>query len=273
MGFLLVMKAEVVRALIIMRRYWFATIMGMAIGYAMLLMLVGGFMMAGDKVTGMMDGQQATTWAFRFIVGMLAFSVVGMYTQGLQGMARTGELEQVSMSPHGLVTLFLARSAVSVCTSIPSLAIILSLLAVTLKGTLHFAPFHTVVLLALTYTNLIGFGFMVGGLVLIFKQVGQIAMLLRLAMMGLAFVASEQVETWTPALRWAAHALPITDAVICLNHVIIRGQELDGRHVSVFAHPSFYFLIINALFWTSLGILCFRTMESYSRRKGTLGVY
>ena len=267
------MKAEVVRALIIMRRYWFATVMGMVLGYGMLLVLVLGFMGNSESVDKFVQGQQATKGALGFIIGMFAFGIVGMFTQGLQGMARTGELEQVSMSPHGLVTIFLGRSTVSALTSIPSLAIILSMLAFTLKGTLHAAPIPTVVLLALTYINLIGFGFMVGGLVLIFKQVGQIAMLLRLAMMGLAVVASENVRDWPAIAQWLAHALPVTDAAIALKYVLINGQMVDGQYQSVFAHSSFFFLIVNGALWTSVGIACFRTMESYSRRKGTLGVY
>ena len=43
MSFLLVMKAEIVRSFIIMRRYWFRTITGMVIGYGMLMVLIAGF--------------------------------------------------------------------------------------------------------------------------------------------------------------------------------------------------------------------------------------
>jgi len=266
MGFFLVLKAEIVRGMIVMRRYWFASLTGIFIGYGMLLMLIQALMYGRGHIEDM--AEQAVDGGLGFIIGIFAFGIVGLFTQGLQGMARTGELEQVCMSPHGLVTNFLARSLVAAVSSIVSLSIIIALIAWSVEGTLHFAPLPTVLLLALTYLNLIGFGFMVGGLVLIFKQTGQIAMIIRLAMIGLAFPAQESLEGWPISLRVIVHVLPVTNASICLKEVLI-----DGAGWAVFENYAFYFLILSCLLWTTLGIACFRYMENWSRDKGTLGAY
>ncbi len=266
MGFFLVMKAEVVRTLIIMRRYWFATIIGILVGYGFLMMLISAFMTNSGRFKELTD--EALSSVLGFIVGMFAFGIVGLFSQGLQGMARTGQLEQVCTSPHGLVTNFLARSFVSAVTSIFSLSIVLFLVTVTLKGKITATPGPTVALLFLTYCNLIGFGFMVGGLVLVFKQVGQIAMLLRMGLFALAIIAGKEIVNWPSLLRWIAHALPITDASICLKLVLI-----DGLGYRVFVQPSFLFLIINCALWTVIGISLFKLMENWSRAKGTLGAY
>jgi hypothetical protein len=294
MGFFLVMKAELARNFIIMRRYWFRTVTGMIIGYAMLLMLVLGFMhtgqAVGDMATKLSDAETATNWALGFIVGMFAFGVVGMFTQGLQEMAQSGQLEQLCMSPHGLVTNFMARSAVGSVSNIVTSAIMVWLIAKSVGGTLHADFTPTVVLLALTFANLIGFGFMVGGLVLVFKQTGQIAVLIRMALFALAVLATDKVNTWILPLRLLAHALPITDATICLKYVLVQGQVkpvldalgkpiLDAAGIpvaqfaSVYAHPSFFLLLVSCILWTVLGITCFRLMEDWSRDKGTLGAY
>lgn len=295
LGFLLILKAELVRAFIIMRRYWFAAIIGLVMGYGTLLALVYGLMFASESaaVTDMAD--KMISGVLGFLIGIFAFGIVGMFTQGLQGMARTGELEQVCLSPFGLVTNFLARSFVSAVNSILSSTILLVLVAMTVgRQSLHVAPVETIVLLFLTYINLIGFGFMVGGLVLIFKQVGQIAMIIRFAMLGLAIFA-ERIYTYgvPQALQWFAHALPITDATICLKYTLIQGQkavQLTGPqdmksclmdssfepvyiHSSVFLQDHFYFLIASCVVWLMVGITCFRWMENYSRDKGTLGAY
>ena len=270
MGFFLVLKAEVVRGLIIMRRYWFATPTGLIISYGFLMLLILAFvsnpqMLAAysesifDKVVG-------------FLVGMLAMGLVGMFTQGLQGMARTGELEQVCMSPHGLVTNFLARSLVAAVMSILTYTILLSLLAASLEGGIYWDPFATVVVLALTYLNLIGFGFMVGGLVLVFKQTGQVAMLIRLVLLMIA-IGSEQIQRFPVWFRALAHCIPITDAAISLKYVLVKGQEIGGTYRSVYMQPNFYFLILNCIVWTFIGIVCFRILENWSRDKGTLGAY
>ncbi|HEO71317.1 MAG TPA: hypothetical protein ENN80_08640, partial [Candidatus Hydrogenedentes bacterium] len=197
MSFFLVVKAELVRNFIIMRRYWFRTLTGMIIGYGFLVMLIVGFVNRSDAVNEQMAEKlgegNATNWALGFIIGMFAFGIVGMFSQGLQQMAQNGQLEQLCMSPHGLVTNFLARCCVGSISSILSSAVMLWLISVTFRDTLHatgpnFVP--TLVLLVLTFANLLGFGFMVGGLVLVFKQTGQVAIMIRMALFALAIGAT-----------------------------------------------------------------------------------
>ena len=265
MGFFLVMKAELVRAFIIMRRYWFATVMGMIVGYGMLIGLIFGFR------SGTVDGQWATDQtekALGFVVGIFAFGIVGMFSQGLQGMARTGELEQVCMSPHGLITNFLARSFVNSVVSIVTWTIMLVFVSMTLNSDLHADPIPVFILLLLTYLNLIGFGFMVGGLTLVFKQIGQATLLIRMGMIAIAFAANPSWYDLPAIIMGAAHVIPITDASICLKLVLI-----EGLGAGVFTHPSFFFLLVNVVLWTTLGIACFKYMENWSRDKGTLGAY
>ena len=292
MGFFLVLKAELVRSFIIMRRYWFATLTGIVMGYGTLMMLIVAFMSNTDQVQEFADNTVGRVLGF--IIGLFAFGIVGMFSQGLSNMSRTGELEQLYMSPHGLITNFLARSFVGSITTIISSTILLTMIAYTVKGRLHPDPLPTIILLSLTYLNLIGFGFMVGGVVLIVKQTGQLAIMVRFVLMGVAIVASEAIDTWRHGLlnvvRWMAHFLPITDAAICFKYVLIRNQMmpklndageamLDAAgapllyHMSVFQHSSFYFLLLNCAIWTFVGMLCFRLMEDWARDKGTLGAY
>lgn len=314
MGFLLVMKAEIVRSWIIMRRYWFRTLTGIIVGYGMLMILIIGFMSkgcqpesttppeAGQETTAAADnagetddtnvalpGQtdmrsdlvsdpsKATEYVLGFIIGLFAFGIVGLFTQGLQGMARTGVLEQLCLSPHGLVTNFLARSVVGGVNSIVSSAIMLLLIAWSLQGALYWDWFAVPLLLALTFTNLLGFGFMVGGLVLVFKQTGQVAIILRLILMGLALFVTEDLLQGNAAMSLFLHILPVTDAAICLKYVLIQGQGLatTGEFLPVYQHPThaFWWLLFNCALWTSIGIACFKIMENHSRHKGTLGAY
>jgi len=278
MGFLLVMKAEIVRSLIIMRRYWFRTVTGIVLGYGMLMVLIAGFMYSRTSIEGSIDQfadpTAATNFVLGFIIGMYAFGVVGMFSQGIQSMAGTGILEQLCMSPHGLVANFMARTAVGSVTMVFSSGIMVWLVSLSVGGRLYFDPVAVLVLLALTFVNLLGFGFMVGGLVLVFKQVGQVAVLIRMVLFGLAMFAQESVLEKSIAVAGVMHALPITDAAICLKYVLIRDQgRVDGVYASVFMHPCFYWLLVSCVAWTVVGVLCFRMMEDHSRTKGTLGAY
>jgi len=282
MSFFLVVKAEIVRAMITMRRYWFKTLTGLVIGYGMLLVLIAGFMVSRDEVSNQMasrfgDSEQATNFVLGFIIGMFAFGIVGMFTQGLQGMASTGVLEQLCLSPHGLVTNFLARSTVAAITSIFSSAIMVWLVTITVGGTLHFDPPAVVVLMLLTFINLLGFGFMMGGLVLVFKQVGQVAILIRMGLFALAIFAKEELLERGWAMAAFVHALPVTDAAILLKWVLISNQGIVGdnydNYRSIYQHPSMFFLILNCVGWAVVGISLFKAMENWSRSKGTLGNY
>lgn len=287
MGFFLVMKAELVRSWIIMRRYCFRTLMGMFISYGMLMVLVVGFMYSQNSdpsgtgaptvveqgkvgMLGLMakDGEKATNYVLGFIIGVFAFGVVGMFSQGLQDMAGSGVLEQLCMSPHGLVTNFLARSMVGSVMTILSSSLMVWLISLSVGGALHFSFVPVFVLLALTFCNLLGFGFMVGGLVLVFKQVGQVAILLRIMLFALAVFANEELLRRGWILAGVMHALPITDAAICLRLVLMKDLGYG-----VFTHPCFFWLAASCVFWTLLGTTSFRYLEDWSRSKGTLGTY
>jgi ABC-2 type transport system permease protein len=278
MGFFLVLKAEMVRSLIILRRYWFATLVGLFIGYSMLATIAYAFINNRDAVAhGLGDrfgGEAAISGTLGMLIGMLAFSIVGMFSQGLQSMARSGELEQLYMSPHGLITNFLARSLVSSITTILSMSLMLYLVDMTMSGILRIDGTDVLLLmllLGLTYVNLIGFGFMIGGLVLVFKQTGQVATIIRLILMGLAVAASPDMSNWPLVAQIPAHMLPITDAAVCLKLVVIRDMGTGVLEPPYVQH--FVFLLLNSIIWTGLGVVCFKLMERWSRSKGTLGAY
>jgi len=276
-GFFLVMKAELIRTFIVIRRYWFRTLTGLIIGYGMLMVLIAGFIysrpMVQEGLSRLDDPGAATNFVLGFIIGMYAFGVVGMFTQGIQGMATTGVLEQLCLSPYGLTTNFLAQTFIASITSILSSGLMVYLVSWTVGGVLHWDTIPVLVLLGLTFFNLIGFGFMVGGLVLIFKQVGQVAVILRMVLFGLAVFAREEILNNPWPVRLTLHLLPVTDAAICLKYVLIQGQQVDGQFQSIFLHPCFYWLVFNGCLWTFVGLAVFRWMEDYSRTKGTLGTY
>ncbi|NLV45148.1 MAG: ABC transporter permease [Candidatus Hydrogenedentes bacterium] len=287
MSFFRVMKAELVRSFIIMRRYWFRTITGMVIGYGMLMVLVAGFIYSRPGVENAMDRFKdnpmgATNFVLGFIIGMFAFGVVGMFTQGLQSMATTGVLEQLCMSPHGLAVNFMAQTMVGSVTSIISSGIMVYAVTWSVNGMLYWDTVPILVLLVLTFFNLVGFGFMVGGLVLVFKQVGQVAILVRMGLFALAIFAREEMLHQPFPLPFLLHMLPITDATIALKYVLISNQMVEtttetGEKImefsSVFVHPCFYWLLVSCVFWTVVGLTIFRILEDYSRSKGTLGSY
>ncbi|MDZ4859360.1 MAG: hypothetical protein SGI88_10295 [Candidatus Hydrogenedentes bacterium] len=308
MGFFLVLKAEVVRSMIVTRRYWFATMTALLVACVMFYGFINIFL-SGLGLGASMAGV-AVDRALGLVIGIFAFSIVGMFSSGLAGMARSGELEQVYMSPHGLITNFMARSAVATVLSIITWTILLMFISAAFSekgdgapaptqtahaegvptatptkgpvadvegkpgvksapdGKIHANPAAVSVLFLLTYFSMTGFGFMVGGLVLVFKQIGQVAVILRMAMMAVAWKASDGLYDLPLVLRSIAHAVPVTDAAICLKLVLLQNY---GMHI--FIHPSFMFLLLNVAVWTPIGLVCFKAMENWARSRGTLGAF
>ncbi len=312
MGFFLVLKAEVVRSMIVTRRYWFATVTALFVACVMFSAFINIFLsgiVAGADMAGV-----AVDRALGLVIGIFAFSMVGMFSTGLAGMARSGELEQVYMSPHGLITNFMARSTVATVLSIITWTILLMFVSSAFSaetdgakadeqvqtahadaaavaeatptesapgaagedsgkkmkadGKIHADPLPMVVLFLLTFFSMTGFGFMIGGLVLVFKQIGQVAVILRMIMMGVAWKASDALYDQHWLLQWVAHAVPVTDAAICLKLVLLQNY---GTHI--FTHPSFLFLLASVAIWTPIGLICFKAMENWARSKGTLGAF
>lgn len=271
MGFFLVIKAELVRSWIMMRRYWFATVLGIIMTYGILILGIGSIASYGG---GKINTFIASEKALGFLLGTFAFGILGMFTQNLRSMARTGQLEQVCMSPHGLVTNFLARTTVTAFMSFFSMSIVYILVTYSLDIVIHVDLLAVVVLMVLTCIGVIGLGFMCGGLVLVFKNTGQLLMLVRFLVLGMPIAATKNIDNWSVPLQWVAHIVPSTDAAICLKYVLVEGQiNSHGVFESFHRHPSFFILIVNASIWTFVGIALFQAMENWSRDKGTLGAY
>ena len=176
----------------------------------------------------------------------------------------------------------MAQTMVGAVSTIISSGILVYAVTWSVGGMLHWDTLPILLLLTLTFFNLVGFGFMVGGLVLVFKQVGQIAILVRMALFALAVFAREEMLNQPWPFRLMLHMLPITDATISIKYVLSQGQMVEkinenGETVlefsSVFYHTSFYWLLVSCVVWTFIGLTVFRILEDYSRSKGTLGSY
>ena len=97
------------------------------------------------------------------------------------------------------------------------------------------------------------------------------AMILRMVLFGLAVMINEDTLYGSNGFFQALmHVLPITDASVAFKYILIKGQiNGAGQFVSVFQHPSFYFLMVSCVLWTGSGMLLFKAMENWARSKGT----
>lgn len=213
--------------------------------------LVGGNSAFGTTLEGVVMGFML--WTFLLIAyGDLAWTFVQE--------AQQGTLEQLYMSPLGF--LWVAFSNV-IGWLLINFAITFGMLLVMMATTgrwLHLDVASVIPLMLLTVWAVYGFGFLMGGLALVFKQVQGALQILQFVWLGLIAAPLDQF----PLLKYA----PVSWGTHLLGRVMIGGE-------SIFNLPSndLLFLVLNSAFYFALGLLGFKLFERVARDRGLLGHY
>lgn len=119
-----------------------------------------------------------------------------------------------------------------------------------------------------TLFGFLGFGYVMGGITLIFKQVGPSAEILRSMLLFIngTFLPVEYMPTW---LKTVAQALPSTQGILVMRRVALD----DASLADVWADGSLVFLVAHSGLFLLFGLLFFGYCERVARRQGTLGQY
>ena len=237
-----------------MRQYWFETVLSISVVTAVFVGLFFGikhFVLAGDA------GQSLNGLVFGYILWSFASSAYQSASSSITQDTQTGVLEQLFLCPDGFVKLMSARVVAGALFGIVML-LILALLAMALTGNwldLNF-PLLFLALFA-GAPALVGVGFAMGGLTLVFKRVETLALMLSIAFIGL--VALDGLPFGFASL------LPFTPAVSLSKMVALEATLPSlGDAVTVAA---------NSLIDLIIGLAVFRVCERHAKRKNLIGMY
>jgi ABC-2 type transport system permease protein len=164
----------------------------------------------------------------------------------LTGEAQQGTLEQLSMSPLGLGRVLVARVASAMVFRIVIMLGFLLLMMATSGKWLRLDVITLVPLFAFTVASVLGIGFVMGGLAIVFKQVQAALGILQFGFVALIAAPVEQF----PFLK-------------LIHGVSILAMPLDDLA----------FLAANGLFYFGVGLLIFKFFERAARSRGLLGHY
>ncbi|HRF99198.1 MAG TPA: ABC transporter permease, partial [Aggregatilineales bacterium] len=109
-----------------------------------------------------------------FIITFYAMETLSNMSYALTAEAQAGTLEQIYMSPAPSSLVVLGRSFSSLISATIQLVIIATLLLLLFQISLPFR-WEIIPILFITMLGLLGFGYLIGGMTLIFKQVGPFA--------------------------------------------------------------------------------------------------
>ena len=195
-----------------------------------------------------------------------AFAISGM-SGSLTDEASTGTLEQLYMSPVPTWLVFVGKVIATFLSGTALVAIVGVILWMILPVTL---PLELAALLpfALTMVGLFGFGYAIGGLTLVYKQISSVRGLLTNVLLFLngALLPVNHFPAW---LETIAVFLPTTQGIIVLRKVVIDDMSL----IAVWEDGSMLFLAVQSVLFLAAGWALFNVGERVAKQRGTLGQY
>lgn len=256
-----IMTNETRKGLIIAWAYKFNWLVGV---FMLCFIFVGiGFFMGN----GELDNDILAPALLGYLVWFYALEAISNMSWSLREETQTGTLEQMNMSPLSMGMLLVGRAL----STLISTTIMVMIAGLTLMLLLNIRlPVKLAALLpfGLTLAGLYGFGFIIGGLTLIYKHTESFANLIQNALLFLngAFLPVDRLPR---TLEIIATALPSTQGIIVTRRIVIEGYNL----LDVWQDGSLPFLIVHSALFFIGGLLFFKWCELVARRRGTLGQY
>lgn len=240
-----------------MRRYLPNTLSLIVTFYAIFLMFFLGVQVLGTPESAATNTQYVIVSTSLWFLALMAMQGIGWeVTQE----AMRGTLEQLYMSPMGAWRILLARMIGRVLMNLIIIALMLLLSMATARQWLNFDLLTLLPVLLLTVVSMLGVGFMVAGLSLIFKQVEaflQIAQFIFLALVAVLLTAAPWLEL-APVVKGAD---------------MVRAVMVEGLALGDFGAPDWLSLSLNAAGYFALGVLLYGRAERRAMDRGLLGQY
>lgn len=246
------------KQLIEFRRYVFETLSGILTLFGFFVMLFLGARAVGGRAPGF--GETLEGIVVAFAVWTIAIFAYQSLVQGLVMEAQQGTLEQLAMSPVGLVRVLLGQVAAGLAFQLVMMSVLLVLMMGVTGKWLHIDVVSILPLLLVTLLGLVGLGFAMGGLAIVFKRVQGALQIVQVFVLALVAVPPESV----PMMRY----LPLAWGTSLLRRVMVDGTSL-------FSIPAgdLLFLVANSAVWFTAGVGVFKAFEGVARNRDLLGHY
>ena len=160
MNILFLLKAEIVREIILARRYLFEAIVSMMMLY---ITFMGIYFAVRKLAVGGDDITIASYQLIGFLLWILAMASIGVFSDEINVSATIGVLEQIFLSPNGLLRFIICKAISRTLIQIIPLAILLLIVLFSTGIRLVLDPVATIIILLLTVAGFYGLGLFFGG--------------------------------------------------------------------------------------------------------------
>jgi ABC-2 type transport system permease protein len=196
------------------------------------------------------------------MTSFLGFFCLNNLPQDLATEAREGTIEQLALSVLGLRGAVLVKVATRTCIYTALTIVVLVVVMAATGQWLDLRPAVTLPVLIATAASAQGLGLVVGGLVLLYKEVGGLLQLLAFVPFGLSIVPRAQLGGLTDFL-------PLVKGRGLLSDLMIHGADVTSA--VVVGELAGVALIGSA--YLALGLVAFRFCDRVARRRAVLAHY
>ncbi|MEO1290616.1 MAG: ABC transporter permease [Chloroflexota bacterium] len=216
---------------------------------------------------GSITQEQVASTVIGFIITFYAMETVSNMSWALQNEAQVGTLEQMYMSPAPTPLVILGRSFASLVSGTVEMVIVVIATMLLFQVTLPFS-WAVIPILLITLVGLLGFGYLIGGLTLIFKQIGPIANLMQnfLLIGNGTFLPVSMMPAWLSAISLT---LPSTYGIVLMRRIMLDGETF----MMLVRDGSIMWLGVQSVAYFIAGWLIYKFCERIARNQGTLGQY
>jgi len=240
-----------------MVRYLPNTISLLVTFYAIFLFMLLGVRVLGDPA--------AADANIRYVIVANAFwflLILGVSSMGweITTEATRGTLEQLYMTTMPAWFVLLSRMVATLAVNVALLVAMVALSMVTARQWLNLDLVAVAAILPATLLAVVGLGFMVAGLAIVFKQIQAMLQIVQFVFMAMAFVPIS--------------AAPVLELAPAVKGIDMARQVLaEGRALASFAATDWFSLLASGVTYLALGLLVFRLCERRAMTRGLLGQY
>lgn len=258
MSSLVVVGAQFRRTFIEFRRYVFETVSGIVTLLGFFVMLFLGARAVGGQIDGF--GDTLSSMVVAYAVWAFALTAYQNLTNGVVMEAQQGTLEQLAMSPFGLVRVLFGHVAAGLVFNFGVTTVLLVLMMSVSGRWLNIDLLSVIPLALVTIVGIVGVGFAVAGLAVVFKRVESALQIALVVLIALVAVPVESVTfvKYFP-LAWGT--------------ALLRRVMVDGDSILSMAPGDLLFLVANSAGWLILGVGIFKILEGVARDRDLLGHY
>lgn len=257
MTLLNVLHNNIRKYLIEMLRYFPNTLSSIVTFYAIFLMFFLGIRFLGAPE----DVDSSSQYLIANMV-LWFLSIGAMQSIGWEIMteANKGTLEQLYMSPVAPWKIFFARLLGSTLSSVLMIVVVLILCMLTAQQWLTFDIVTLLFVFIPTIISMVGIGFIMAALAIVFKQIQAFLQIVQFAFLALVSIPVT-VSPWlelVPVMR---------------GTTMLRQAMIEGRGWLEFPWWAWGLLLANAALSFALGLYVYTRAEERSMTRGLLGQY